>query len=362
MKILNLNGNFGDRRRGRYARALLRPGKAALQDRPRHALENSCLCGLSNEWLPNCRRQIIPSPKCVSAYFDVPVSQTRLYLSYVIVVFFSILDGNEPAMFLGSCVVFHPPSRFIGFFRGGGLFLPGLPIAAIPASHSHFKCRRDIKNDGNCRGDINPLPEMCLNGERMSDNTKLSGGEASAQWPLGSQASATGDAGVAATSDRARHRALRYDSIPCLHPIQTAATHWPPPSPLCRQALRLLRLHVACGRGRPRSRFRARHAVECGDMSPLSCPNAAGAYTQETGRQVSQFLERQPPSCHSPSGIVKRPPKSIKVNQGHTFSSLPFGFRQVGFFNLRRATVGRSLQTSPLLHSAFLHQSPSKSE
>ena len=42
---------------------------------------------------------------------------------------------------------------------------------------------------------------------------------------------AVGDGGVATTPVRARPRALRYDSIPCLRPIQPTATNGRPIAP-----------------------------------------------------------------------------------------------------------------------------------
>jgi len=57
-------------------------------------------------------------------------------------------------------------------------------------------------------------------------------------------------------------------------------------------------------------------AVECGDKSPLFCQGAASASTEETGRQVSQFLEQLPKSYLPPrSGRKVKPSESrpIKV-------------------------------------------------
>jgi hypothetical protein len=64
---------------------------------------------------------------------------------------------------------------------------------------------------------------------------------------------AVGDGGVATTPVRARPRALRYDSMPCLRPIQPTATngHLIAPWQTSDVATTLLRL---CGRGQPRSR------------------------------------------------------------------------------------------------------------
>jgi hypothetical protein len=55
-----------------------------------------------------------------------------------------------------------------------------LPLSAFcppPRSHPHFKCPGDIKNDVNCRGEISPLPRMCLNGRMAKQSHKVGDGQ-----------------------------------------------------------------------------------------------------------------------------------------------------------------------------------------
>jgi len=131
--------------------------------------------------------------------------------------------------------------------------------------------------------------------------------------------------GTAALPVRARPRALRYDSTPCHHPNQPAATNGRPIA-LSETSNVAATLAHLCGRGRPRSLGVRGHVT-------FFFQGGSTASAEETGRyapnfwNVDQNRALSPPSPREKSNQEKQgESRSIKVNQGQSSQVRPFIF------------------------------------